>query len=76
MVRLRKTWREKLLDSKDLPRVEEVSATTSQRWGTGTFVIPAPVEVDEIMHRVPEGKLITINRIREILAVKHGASFG
>jgi alkylated DNA nucleotide flippase Atl1 len=48
----------------------------SKRWGTGTVVIPAPKEVDEIMKKVPEGKLITINQIREILARKHGATIG
>lgn len=76
MVKLKKSWREKLLDSKDLPRVEEVSPAMSKRWGSGTFVIPAPMEVDGIMRSVPPGKLITINRIREILANRHGASFG
>ena len=44
--------------------------------GTGTVVIPAPLEVDGIMRQVPEGKLITINQIREILAKRHNASFG
>ena len=43
----------------------------SKRWGEGTFVIPAPKDVDEIMKNVPEGKLITINDIREKLARKH-----
>ena len=73
---LRKSWREKLADSKDFPKVVEVTEKMNQRWGTGTVVIPAPVEVDEIMRQVPEGKLITINQIREILAKKHSASFG
>jgi hypothetical protein len=76
MAKLRKSWREKLLDSKDLPRVVEVTEKMSQRWGTGTVVIPAPVEVDGIMRQVPKGRLITINQIREMLAKKHGASFG
>jgi len=76
MAKARKTWREKLADSKDLPKVQEVTETMSQRWGTGTVVIPAPIEVDEIMKRVPKGKLITINQIRAILAQKHGASIG
>jgi len=39
-------------------------------------VIPAPMEVDEIMRQVPEGKLITINEIRSILAKKHNATIG
>ena len=75
MAKLRKSWREKLADDKDLPRVEEVTEKMSQRWGTGKFVIPAPIEVDEIMKKVPEGKLITINQIRQILAQKHNTNF-
>ena len=72
----RKSWREKLTDSKDLPKVEEITGKMSKRWGTGTVVIPAPREVDEIMRNVPEGKLTTINEIRAALARKHGASIG
>jgi len=75
MAKLRKSWREKLADSKDLPKVQEVTETMSQRWGAGTFVIPAPIEVDEIMKKVPEGKLTTINQIRAALAQKHGVNF-
>ena len=69
----KKTWREKLADSKDLPRVERITAAMSKKWGNGTMVIPAPVEVDAIMKKVPKGKLITINEIRTRLARKHGA---
>jgi alkylated DNA nucleotide flippase Atl1 len=76
MAKGRKTWREKLADDKDLPRVVEITDKMSQRWGTGTVVIPAPREVDEIMKKVPRGKLITINQIRAMLAKKHGASIG
>ncbi|MFQ5842282.1 MAG: hypothetical protein ACE5I8_07570, partial [Thermodesulfobacteriota bacterium] len=72
----KKSWREKLADSKDLPRIETITEKMSKRWGVGTVVIPAPKEVDEIMKRVPRGKLITINEIRGILAKKHGATIG
>ena len=75
-MKLRKSWREKLADSKDLPKVVEVTEKMSKKWGTGTCVIPAPMEVDKIMRQVPEGKLITINQIREMLARKHSASIG
>ncbi|MDZ7400943.1 MAG: MGMT family protein [candidate division KSB1 bacterium] len=71
-----KSWKQKLLDNKGLPRVERITENMSQRWGTGTVVIPAPSEVDEIMRQVPEGKLITINEIRAKLAKKHGATIG
>jgi len=72
----RKSWSEKLKDSKGLPKVEKITGKMSKRWGTGTVVIPAPMEVNEIMRRVPEGKLATINEIRVALAKKHGATIG
>lgn len=72
----RKSWREKLADSKGLPKVEEITGKMSTRWGTGTVAIPAPKDVDEIMKNVPRGKLITINQIREVLARKYGATIG
>lgn len=68
------SWAEKLANSKDLPRVEKIDEKKSKRWGAGTFVIPAPLEVDAIMRKVPKGKLITINEIRQILAKKHKAT--
>jgi hypothetical protein len=79
MVKLKKSWREKLeTDGKrnNLPRVVEIDEGMSQRWGTGTVVIPDPMEVNEIMRSVPRGKLITINQIRERLAKRHGATIG
>ena len=54
----------------------EIKGKMSKRWGTGTVVIPAPREVDEMMRSVPKGKLITINQIRERLAKRHGATIG
>jgi len=73
---LRKSWQEKLADSKDLPRVIEVDERMSQRWGTGTCVIPAPLDVDALMRKVPKGKVTIINEIRAALARRHGASIG
>ena len=71
-----KSWQEKLADSKGLPKVVEINDKMSKRWGTGTVVIPAPKEVGEIMKEVPQGKLITTNQIRIMLAQKHGATIG
>jgi hypothetical protein len=70
----RKTWQEKLKDNKGLPKVCEIDGTKSKRWGAGTFVIPAPMEVDELMRRVPKGKLITIDHLRKALAERHGTT--
>jgi hypothetical protein len=74
-MRARKSFREKLADAKDLPRVEEIPPRMTAIWGVaGTMVIPAPPEVDELMRRVPRGRITTINRIRAALAAKHGAA--
>jgi len=75
----KKSWQEKLRDSKDLPRVERLTPKMAGRWGTklgDTVVIPAPIEVDELMRKVPQGKLTTINDIRATLAKKHNATIG
>ena len=76
MTKKRKSWTEKLADSKDLPKVEEITDKMSKRWGTGTVVIPAPVEVDEMMRKTHEGELVTINEMRVALAKKHNATIG
>jgi alkylated DNA nucleotide flippase Atl1 len=70
----KKSWSEKLDDSKGLPRVEKITGKMKKKWGSGTMVIPAPREVDEIMRKVPSGKVTTTNEIREALARKHSAS--
>jgi alkylated DNA nucleotide flippase Atl1 len=75
-MRERKTSRVKLIDSKDLPRIEEIPKKMRKIWGSGTLVIPMPREVDEIMRKIPKGKLTTINHIRTALARKHGAKIG
>jgi alkylated DNA nucleotide flippase Atl1 len=73
---LKKDWVQKLHDNKGLPKVEKITEKMSKRWGMGTVAIPAPIEVDEVMKKVPEGKLITINKIREVIAKKHKATIG
>jgi hypothetical protein len=72
----KKTWQEKLADDKGFPKVCPIDETKNRRWGTGTFVIPAPLEVDELMRRVPRGQLTTIDQLRQTLARRHGATIG
>lgn len=76
MASKKKTWLEKLSDSKDLPKLIKLNAVQSKKWGKGTMAIPSPLEVNAIMKKVPSGKLITINRIREKIAKKHHATIG
>jgi alkylated DNA nucleotide flippase Atl1 len=70
----RKTWREKLEDDKDLPKVCKIDGRMSKRWGDGTFVIPSPREVDALMRRVPKGKITTIDEMRRKIARRHGTT--
>ena len=57
-------WNAKLLDPKDLTK-----------YGKGGFVIPAPLEVDALMKKLPKGKLTSINELRTALAKKHKTDF-
>lgn len=74
MNKRKKTWQEKLAVNKGFPKVCKIDAAKSKRWGTGTFVIPVPMEVNELMCRVPKGRLITIDGLRKVLARRHGAT--
>jgi alkylated DNA nucleotide flippase Atl1 len=75
MVR-RKTWREKLADSKDLPKVVQLKPNAQKRWKGNSMAIPSPREVNDIMASVPRGKLTTINEVRKMIAQKHKADIG
>lgn len=71
----KKSWHEKLADNKGLPKIVEVSGKMSERWGKGTMVVPAPLEVDGLMKQVPKGRLATINELRAALAARHKVNF-
>jgi alkylated DNA nucleotide flippase Atl1 len=75
-MRKRKSWREKLADSKGLPKVVEITGRMAARWGKGTVVIPAPLEVDGLMRSVPEGRVTTMPDLCDALAKRHRATIG
>lgn len=76
MVYKKKSWKDKLNNDKDLPRVVPIEGRLSKKWGSGTCLIPSPKEVNQLMKKIPKGKLVTINQIRETLAKKHKATIG
>ncbi len=63
----KKSWKEKLHNAKDLPKIVELKGKMAEKWGPGRMVVPSPLDVDRIMKKVPYGKLITVGQIREIL---------
>lgn len=74
----KKSWIEKLNDQKDLPKIvtftEEQLKKSRLKWNVqpgDTMVIPSPIEVNQIMKKIPKGKLTAINEIRNILAKKY-----
>lgn len=71
----KKSWREKLADSKDLPKIGDFKTRNTKKWGDGLGVIPAPLEVDALMKKVPRGKLVTITELRSALASRHKVAF-
>lgn len=79
----KKSWREKLQDSKTFPKMLKFApkfpcGRALQKMGAepgDTVVLAAPLEVDGIMKNVPRGKLITINEICKKLAKKHNVGF-
>lgn len=73
MASIKKSWQEKLNNSKDLPKVIKLTAPQQKKLGAKTMAIPSPLEVNAVMKKVTSGKLITINRIREKIAKKHHA---
>ncbi|MDP3069101.1 MAG: MGMT family protein [Opitutaceae bacterium] len=76
MAAKKKTWREKLADSKDLPKVVPIPPAGRKRWGGATLAIPAPRDVDALMRTVPKGRVTTINELRAVIAKKHRAAAG
>ena len=70
----KRSFRDKLADARDLPRVQPLTGGMERRYGPGTIVMAAPREVDELMRRVPRGRVTTINEIRRCLALRHDAT--
>lgn len=70
------SFKEKLENSgmkNGLPKIVKVPRQDSARWGGERILIADPKEFDELMKKVPKGRVTTINVLREKLAKKHGA---
>jgi len=71
-----KNAEKKLHDSKDMPKIEALDDPKAiARWGGSRMLIAPPLEYDGLMKKVPRGKLVTTDRMREYLTKKHGADF-
>lgn len=68
----KKTYTEKLQETRDLPKIVDLSDKPElvSRYGGARMLISAPMQYNEIMARVPEGKILTADRIRSYLAAQ------
>ena len=64
-------YRKRLNDKKDFPKIKIIPKKLEKSWGIGKFVMPTPLEVNDLMKKVPKGKLMTINQIRKKFATKY-----
>ncbi|MDO5688897.1 MAG: MGMT family protein [Tissierellia bacterium] len=71
----KKSYNEKLVTASDLPKIEDLSEKPDaiKRLGGRHMLIAAPLQYNGIMAKVPEGKVITTDRIRAHLAHAAGA---
>ena len=62
----RTRWREKL-EKEQEPKVVNIPPKMS-RFGKGTMLIPTPKLVDDLVRKIPKGKLVTVSELRRRLA--------
>ncbi len=63
----RTSWREKL-ERTDHSKIVEIPAAMAKRLGTGTMLIPKPLDVDALIRKTKKGELVTVSEIRSRLA--------
>jgi hypothetical protein len=69
----RKSWKEKL-HNQDHSKIIEIPARMTERFGTGTMLIPKALDVDALIRKTKKGKVITASEIRSRLARDNGAN--
>jgi alkylated DNA nucleotide flippase Atl1 len=71
-MKTRKTWREKLEITKER-KIVDVPTHLKRQWGEGKLLIPTPLDVDAVIRKIPEGRVMTIGELRKELAQQFGA---
>ncbi|MCL2423351.1 MAG: MGMT family protein [Micrococcales bacterium] len=71
----RKSFNDKLQGANDLPKVVTVDGVQASRHGGPQMLVAAPMQYDQVMSQVPEGRVTTVDRIRAHLADAADADF-
>jgi hypothetical protein len=61
------SWRQKLEKPQEA-RAVEVPPRMQKTWGNGRMLIATPLLVDELVNRIPKGKLVTVAQLMGRLA--------
>ena len=72
----RKDFNAMLHDSKDMPKFQIITDQKSiEKYGGSRMFFAPPIDYDNVMKKIPYGKVITIGKIREYFAKLNGADF-
>lgn len=72
----KKDFNAMLKDSKDMPKIVEITDEKSiEKYGGRRMYFAPPLDYDAVMRRVPEGKVITVGDIRKYFAAQNDADF-
>jgi hypothetical protein len=69
-MKTRRSWREKM-NNPNLPKVVAIPPKMQKRYGKGTMLLPNGSDVEAVIRGVRKGGVITVGRIREVLAAKY-----
>lgn len=72
----KKDFNAMLNNNKDMPKVQIVKdENTIKKYGGDKMFFAPPIYYDELMKKVPKGKLVLVSQLRDYLANKNGADF-
>ena len=67
----KKDFNAKMNNSKNMPKIVKLDNDGAKKWGGETMVIAPPLDYNELMKKVPKGKLITTDTLRKAMAKKY-----
>lgn len=72
----KKDFNAMLKDSKDMPKYLKITDEPSiKKYGGDNMYFAAPMAYDEVMKKIPYGKVITVGKIRDYFAKKSHSDF-
>ena len=72
----KKDFNAMLKDSKDMPKYVKITDESSiKKYGGDNMYFAPPMAYDEVMKKIPYGKVITVGKIRDYFAEKNNADF-